>query len=83
MTGKLPTVVGDFGVAAFREVDFEEAMFLGEAEFETSAVMLDDWPNMTAVAVAVKSRAAPADNKRVRRNLHILFLPPNDWALYW
>jgi hypothetical protein len=80
MTGKLPAVVGDFGVAAFREVEFEEAMFLGEVEFETSAVMLDDWPNMPVVAVAVKSRAAPADNMRVRRNLHILFLPPNDWA---
>jgi hypothetical protein len=80
MTGKLPTVVGDFGVAAFREVEFEEAMFLVEAEFETSAAMPDDWPNMSAVAVAVKSRAAPADNMRVRRNLHILFLPPNDWA---
>jgi hypothetical protein len=80
MTGKLPAVVGDFGVAAFREVEFEEAMFLGEVEFETSAVMLDDWPNMSTVAVAVKSIAAPADNMRVRRNLHILFLPPNDWA---
>jgi hypothetical protein len=42
MTGKLPTVDGDFGVAAFREVEFEEARFLGEAEFETSAAMPDD-----------------------------------------
>jgi hypothetical protein len=83
MTGKLPTVVGDFGFATFRGVEFEEAIFLEEAEFETSAVMPGDWPNMSAVAVAVKSRAAAADSKRVRRNLHILFLPPIDWALYW
>jgi len=83
MTGKLPTVEGDFGGATFREVEFEEAMFLGEVEFETSAAMPDDWPNMSAVAAAVKSRAAAANSKRVRRNLHILFLPPNEWALDW
>jgi hypothetical protein len=34
MTGKLPTVDGDFFVAAFRGVELEEAMFLREAEFE-------------------------------------------------
>jgi hypothetical protein len=73
MTGKLPTVEGDLVVAAFREVEFEEAMFFGEAEFVTSAVMPDDWPNMSAAAVTVKSRAAAADSKRVRRNLLILF----------
>jgi hypothetical protein len=73
MTGKLPTVDGDFVVAAFRGVEFEEAMLLGEAEFETSAVMPDDWPSMSAAAVAVKSRAAAADRKRVRINLLILF----------
>jgi len=71
------------GFATFRGVEFEEAIFLEEAEFETSAVMPGDCPNMSAVAVAVKSRAAAADSKRVRRNLHILFLPPIDWALYW
>jgi len=81
MTGKLPTVDGDFFVAAFRGVEFEEAILLGEAEFETSAVMPDDWPNMSAAAVAVKSRAAAADSKRVRINLLILFLPPKIWAL--
>jgi len=42
MTGKLPTVDGDFVVAAFRGVEFEEAMLLGDAEIETSAVMFDD-----------------------------------------
>jgi hypothetical protein len=73
MTGKLPTVVGDFGVAAFREVEFDETMLLGEAEFVTSAVMPDDWPNMSAAAVAVKSRAAAPGSKRIRRNLLILF----------
>jgi hypothetical protein len=73
MTGKLPTVEGDLVVAAFREVEFEEAMFLGEAEFVTSAVMPDDWPNMSAAAVTVKSRDAAAASKRVRRNILILF----------
>src|SRR5262245_39012211 len=67
MTGKLPAVEGDFGGATFREVEFEEATFLGEVEFETSAAMPDDWPNMSAVAAAVKSRAAAANSKRVRR----------------
>ena len=42
MTGKLPTVDGDFDVAAFRGVEFEEAMLLVGAEFETSAVLPDD-----------------------------------------
>jgi hypothetical protein len=73
MTGKLPTVDGDFRVAAFRGVEFEEATLLGEVEFETSAAMPDDWPNVSTAPVAVKIRAAADSSKRVRRNLLILF----------
>jgi hypothetical protein len=73
MTGKLPTVGGDFSAAASRGAEFEGAMFFGEAEFEMSAAMTDDWPNISAAAVAVKNRAAAGSSKRIRRNLLILF----------
>jgi hypothetical protein len=73
MTGKLPTVEGDFSVAVFREVEFEEAVLFGEAEFETSAATLDDWPKMSAGAVAVKNSAAAGSSKLIRRNLLIFF----------
>jgi hypothetical protein len=73
MTGKLPTVDGDFVAAAPLGVEFEEATLFGEAEFETSAAVPDDWPNVSAAAVAVKIRAAADSSKRVRRNLLILF----------
>src|SRR5262245_31943309 len=46
MTGKLPTVDGDFG-AAPREVEVEEAVLFGEVGFETSATRLDDWPKVS------------------------------------
>jgi hypothetical protein len=81
MTGKLPKGAGDFSVAASRGVGFEEAIFLGEAEFETSAARFDDWPNMSAAAVAIKIRAAAGSSKRIRRNLLIVFLPPNILSL--
>jgi hypothetical protein len=80
MTGKLPTVEDDFGVAAFREFEFEEAVLLGEVEFVTSATMPDDWPKVSAAA-AVKNSAAAGSSKRIRRNLLIFFIPPNYWAL--
>jgi hypothetical protein len=84
MTGKLPKGAGDFSVAFSRGVEFfEEAIFLGEAEFETSAARFDDWPNMSTAAVAVKNRAAAGSSMRIRRYLLILFLPPKDWALDW
>jgi hypothetical protein len=41
MTGKLPTVDGDFG-AVPREVEVEEAVFFGEVGFETSATRFED-----------------------------------------
>jgi hypothetical protein len=72
MTRKLPTVGGDFS-AASRGAELEEAMFLGEAEFEISAATPDDWPNISDAAVAVKNRAAAGSSKRIRRNILILF----------
>jgi hypothetical protein len=77
MTGKLPTVDGDFTVEASREVDFEEAVLLGEAAFETSATRLDDWPKMSAPAAVVKNSAAAGSSKRTRRSLLIFFCTSN------
>ena len=71
MTGKLPTVDGDFG-AAPREVEVEEAVF-GEVEFETSATRLDDWPKVSAAAADINSAAA-GSSVRTRRKLLILYL---------
>src|SRR5262249_17679046 len=71
MIGKLPTVDGDFNVAAVREVKFEDAVLLGEAAFETSAAILDDWPNMSAAAT-VRNSADAGSSNRPRRNLLIL-----------
>jgi hypothetical protein len=80
MTGKFPTVDGDFGVSP-REVDFEEAVLFGEVEPVTSATRADDWPNMSAAVAVVKNSAAAGSSKRTRRNLFISFIPPNCWAL--
>jgi hypothetical protein len=77
ITGKLPTVVGDFGAGAFREVDFEEAVLFEEAEREASATRLDDWPKMSAAADVVKNSAAAGNSKRTRRNLLIFFYTSN------
>jgi hypothetical protein len=53
-------------------VEVEDAVFLGEAEFGTSAVVPDDWPKVAAAAVKVKISAADSIES-VRRKLFILF----------
>jgi hypothetical protein len=71
MIPKLPTF-GAFPDFASGVVEVEDAVFFGEAEFGTSAVTFDDWPNAPAAAVKVKISAAD-NSESVRRNLVISF----------
>jgi hypothetical protein len=77
MIGKLPTFGGCFRVAVSPGFEVEDEVFLGEAEFGTSAVVPDDCPKESAAAVKDKISAADSIDS-ARRKLFIVFLPPND-----